>query len=625
MPIFTVGLPDGREVDIEAPEGASEEQAIAYVKQQWDAGAFKVVQPSAPQQQNETPRTKDLTSGLIGLGETGLTVGSGLLGNLAGGLAGLAVTPFEGAQGGAETVESVRNALTYQPKTESGQAIMRGLSGPLNAIEQGQQALGNAALDATGSPLAATAAYAAPDIIGILTGLKTMRPGTPLKQNGMPTRELRDALNQYGVVYESLDPKVQAAIPDMAPRTILGTSGAGRAAESAVSKELRTGGRQGGLAPYTAAGESVVKDAVAGEALRQGFDEGLVQMVKTATPKTREAMGGMLKIMERTKKDYGINLRPTDIAGNAVARRVEFLADKARSARNELNTIADQKLAGRAIDPQPIVDRLFQALDDLDVSYSTAAGKPTLDFRGSIIQADKSSQRAINSLLDLMSTGGAPDALRFHKLKRQLDALIDFSKKSTVGLTESGRNVLKSIRYELNQQLRQMDPDYARVNDVISEVLGVFNELDAATASKIDIFGDPRALGGEFRKMFTNYQNRVHIDNAMKNLDTVTAKMNKGELFPDRIGDATPEMDFSDSVYEMSRFAEALNKRFGNVAPGGMEGIIQKGVQFGSDASTQGMTSATTQAMFRGLRNKANELRNIDDYNAYRAMEELLR
>jgi hypothetical protein len=487
----------------------------------------------------------------------------------------------------------------------------------------------------------ATATAIAPDVIGTLFGLKafqSIKGGTVLKEGGAPTRALQDALNKHGIVYGELSPAAQQAIPDVAPRSILGTSKAPGAIEDAIVKEIQAGGRQKGLAPYSAGqSEKLISDTLASEAIKQQFDPGDVQMIKTSTPATQAKMLQMLKNRESIAANSAndILLRPSNIVGDAVAERLKFIAKKSTDARNELNSIANNTLKGKSFDAAPIEKTFLSSLDDLNVGFNMVGGKPVFNFKGSIIQADRSSQRVLKDLADLMSdtTNGAPDALRAHNLKRQIDALVDWEKTPQRGLTQSGERVLKDVRSALNEALRNSDPNYARVNDVISQSLRLFDDLDTATASKITVkktLSDSRGMGTELRKLFSNYQNRQDLDTSIRAMDDLAkyfASQSKSTQVGPYLGG--PRLmtapDFSDSIVDLARFANVLDDKFGTTAKTSFEGAGARAVKFGMQAAQGGVT----QAAARGLGEKAietlNRMRNIDEYNSYRSMEELLK
>lgn len=629
MPVFNITVPDGRTFIVDAENADIAEQDL------FDALGIN----QDPMKSPDVPH-RSYGEGLLGLGETALTMGSGMLATPVAGLAGLASLPFVGADKSADIVRSVQEAGTYQPRTEAGKEILGGIAKPFEALERGKTAIGEAVLNKTGSPLLATGAAIAPDVVGTLFGLsafKTMKGGTVLKEGGVPTRELKDALNKHGIIYDELSPAAKQAIPDVAPRSLLGTSQAPKAVEQALVKDIQSGGRQQGLAKYSASQqEKLVSDQLANEAIRQQFSEGDVQMIKTSTPATQAKMLQMLKNRESIAANSAndIMLRPSNIVGDAAAERLRFIAEKSADARKELNSIADKTLRGKSFDTAPIEQTFMQSLSDLDVGFQMVGGKPTLNFKGSIIQADKASQRVLRDLADLMadSTKGAPDALRAHNLKRQIDALVDWQKTPGQGLTKSGEGVLKSVRRALNESLRASDPSYARVNDVISQSLQLFDQLDSATASKITVnktLSDARGMGTELRKLFSNYQSRQDLDVAIKAMDDLAKKFaspsESRELGPYKGGPrvmTTP--NFNDSIVDLARFANVLDDKFGTTAKTSFEGAGARAVKFGMKAAQGGFTQAAARGAGEKAIDALNRMRNIDDYNAYRSMEELL-
>lgn len=105
----------------------------------------------------------------MGAAEAALTVASSALAEPIAGLAGIAGAVLPGDEGqGARAVEATREALTYQPRTEEGQASLQKLGeavAPIGeAIAKVENALGTGALQATGSPEVATVAHLIPTI-----------------------------------------------------------------------------------------------------------------------------------------------------------------------------------------------------------------------------------------------------------------------------------------------------------------------------------------------------------------------------------------------------------------------------------------------------------------------------
>lgn len=119
----------------------------------------------------------NLGQSAIGAGEAALSIGSAALAEPVSGLAGLVGTALPGEEGqGAKFVQSVGDAMTYEPMTEKGVDYMRKVAEilqPVGEVIQGaSQNLGDKAYSATGSPALAAAAYSAPTALLEGLGLK---------------------------------------------------------------------------------------------------------------------------------------------------------------------------------------------------------------------------------------------------------------------------------------------------------------------------------------------------------------------------------------------------------------------------------------------------------------------
>ena len=538
----------------------------------------------------------------------------------------IATTGFSDTEAGNVAGQQVREAITYMPRSEGGQAVLGSMGEVLEPVGEAFKYLGEqikgGVESVTGSEKAGEMTKDVLSLIPDVAGVAALTARGPviLKQNGRPTPELQQMLEKQGIVYEALTPEAQAAIPDQLPATVAPKSQTKKASEQAVVTDITAGGKQAGLAEkQVSPKQTLMADPLAQEAVKQGFEPRVVQRVKTATPETRADMDAMLKQYQSFKVG-GTNVRPDVIGGQALVDRIQFIADKANQARTELNQIAKDKLPGVQVDASGVTSKLDSALDDLGVNVVFANGKPVVSYKGSIIEKDPGSQRAINDLIDLMYGGESRiltgseipvSALRVHNLKRQIDALVDYGKKSKDGIPASGENVLKQIRRDLNEVLRQADPDYARVNDVLSTSIKTFDDLGDSVGTKIDIRGASadRGIGQQLRRLFSNTQARIAMEDAIKQVDDVANQFGG---------------NFNNSVYDLALFATHLDKRFGNVAETSLGGVVESAINRSAQAATQGTTATATQMAADFVKRKTNEARGINDYNAMRAMEQLL-
>lgn len=115
------------------------------------------------------------------IGETVLNLGTMSVALPVAGIAGLATEAARAvsltSKTGADVVHSVGDALTYQPRGEFGQALTGVVSYPFEKLAEGGRYVGGNTLDATGSPLLATAVDTAVNALpmAVTPGLKAGR------------------------------------------------------------------------------------------------------------------------------------------------------------------------------------------------------------------------------------------------------------------------------------------------------------------------------------------------------------------------------------------------------------------------------------------------------------------
>jgi len=123
---------------------------------------------------------------LTGLAEAAATFGTGLAASVPAGMAGMAqMIPTRGrvpdVNKAAQTVEDVQGALTYLPRTPTGQRVLERGAGALEMLGAPAEYLGEKTLQYTGSPAAATAANVLLDpvnFIGMPGSGKAIATGT---------------------------------------------------------------------------------------------------------------------------------------------------------------------------------------------------------------------------------------------------------------------------------------------------------------------------------------------------------------------------------------------------------------------------------------------------------------
>lgn len=271
-------------------------------------------------QVQNAPAERTIGDRLIGTGEAALTFLTGSLAEPVAGLGGIAQGVSNLIRGddadslsAADRVNAIREQLTFQPRSETGEDFLEIAATPFEMLAQGAQGAGEFVQDVTGSPLAATAVRSAIELAPSAVGVR----GTPRRvQMRQAARERASGIRQSTGVDPGARPDVQA----------------GQIAD-AVAQE--TGGR-------TVKGEDF--ELVQGSIRRaQDARKGMVdQLYEEARATPAAVRSDQLKILARTVRqslrDYDLPTMPN------VSRRLAELDQVFKMPANSavrLNSIAN--------------------------------------------------------------------------------------------------------------------------------------------------------------------------------------------------------------------------------------------------------------------------------------------
>ncbi|WP_020208288.1 hypothetical protein [Gilvimarinus chinensis] len=187
---MNVTLPNGVVIQ-GVPDGATKSQimrkaiAAGLATEADFGGAPSSTQQQAPEQERGfVDRVKgfagDAYDAYKGSREAALTMASGMIAEPVAGLAGIGAAVMPGGKTGGEMVESVRDAMTYQPRSEAGQEYVGKMADELapvtDAIAGVEQASGDFGYDQAG-PIGGAVGTAAPTAAMELAGLGAVRRG----------------------------------------------------------------------------------------------------------------------------------------------------------------------------------------------------------------------------------------------------------------------------------------------------------------------------------------------------------------------------------------------------------------------------------------------------------------
>lgn len=373
---------------------------------------------------------------------------------------------------------------------------------------------------------------------------------------------------------------------------------------------------------------NVIKDVAAKATTKQGFDPGLVAMVKASTPEARRKMLAMLDVVEQGKKNfrYSADNRPLDIAGDSVLNRVKVVREANRVAGVKLEGVADS-LRGAQVDASPAVNSFLGELEGMGVKFNPQ--NSTVSFQGSDLEGVPGPQRVIKNVLNRMLNTRVPDAYDVHRLKKFIDEQVTYGKNAR-GLGGKTERILKTLRHDVDGILDAQFPEYNKVNTQYSETIGALDALQDVAGKKMDFYGEnaDKAIGTLTRRLLSNAQSRIPLKDAIQQLDTVAQKFAKPgtDVVPYRAvvrrSGVTPDM-LDDDIMGQVLFTDELDKVFGAASRTSLLGDVEKGVNTGIDAAMGQKTAAGMVA--GGAKWAYDKLRGINEQNAIKAMRELLK
>jgi len=390
--------------------------------------------------------------------------------------------------------------------------------------------VGTRVLDETGSPLAATIAETSPEIFASMI---------PIARMGQARRQLNT----------DLATKIQSGDTDRKLAKYI-VDGAGKAKADPLYKPL----------------------------VKQGFDQGALSAFKGSSDVDKSKLLDMLAIKRKGKENtlYSVKNRPSDVAGDSLIERVNFVKKVNRDAGKNLAVEAN-KLKGQQVDFAQPIDNFMNTLDEMGVTIDKKF-QPV--FNGSDIEGLTAPQNAIKNIVKRLASGKRgemPDAYDLHRLKKYIDETVTYGKQGE-GLAGKTESVLKKLRADVDNVLDTNFPDYDNVNSIYADTISSLDSLQDVAGKKMNLSGDNanKATGTLLRRMMSNAQSRVNLVDAVDLLEE-TAKKYGGV--------------FDDDIATQMLFADELDAVFGASARTSLQGDVAKSVQTGIDKATGGKSA----------------------------------
>ena len=413
----------------------------------------------------------------IGLGEAALTIGTGAT---AGTLASIVETPFAIARSltgeitpeeARQRVQSAASDVTFAPRTEAGQDIVKGIGETLGVL---------------------------PPVLGT-TPLNTLRP---LVTGQSITNKL---LKSSRAKKQLLVDEIKKGNPNI----------------ELVTKTLN----ETGDVITRPASKRAVK-ILGGDHVAQGT----VAVIENMSPASKKILNKQLDNIARGRREplFGDANRPSNTLGESILNRATAIEKINDRAGKTIGKTAES-LKDINVDTSSANNAFLSGLNELGVTFNKADdGWVTPDFSRSKFKGGSQQEMTvlINDLLD-----GAPSFDVAHKLKRTIRDNIDFeSGAGGVGQVKGdSKQLLKTLSSGIDDVLDSTSPKYKKANESFAKTIKLKNDFDKLMGKDIDLTDKISAssiLGNKAMRVDSNAPSGVVINKLFTDADSVLGDFN---------------------------------------------------------------------------------------------------
>lgn len=497
-----------------------------------------------------------------------------------------------GTQEAADKVKAEAERLaaeyTYAPRTETGQEILKTVSEvtePLIAVAPQLQQVGMATRGAgVGARMAAkeipkvlepeidlaksAVAYAKPRIDRITETIKRRKElpieeVSPEQQQTVQSvkgaiSDLDESLKSEGV--KVIEPKAEP----MAGQKSWLFSYEGPAKRK-VREAIEKGGEPANVtAGYVMDGAGNIKTLPkAKEAIKYGFDSGVIASAQAASPTDKKVFRQMVDILDQglKSKEYSAKNRPSQALGQSLYKRFDVAKKLNEQAATEIDTAANS-LKGRKVDLSQPIEEFMTLIEDLGVVFDEN-GNPL--FTGPEVDIPQSMQSTVTKIINRAKYVGAKgDAHAAHKMKRFIDDNVSYGGKGAEGLKGYTESIVKKLRASIDDQLDSNFPDYAKANEKYADSISAmdsFADIAGKKIMKVTPKNAKKSFGVLARRLLSNVQSRGPLMDSIELLEELGSKYGA---------------KFDDNIYSQAIFVEELERMFGPSATTSLYGELAK-------------------------------------------------
>jgi hypothetical protein len=382
-------------------------------------------------------------------GRTAASIATAIAAEPLAGLYGLASYAATGGdfRRAVKDIEQAKQTLTYMPETrgsqESLQAIGEFMAPLAEGIETVSDNFADVTFEYTGSPNLAGVAAAVPLVALELAGIKGVRAA------GGGVVKLKDADIRKAQKASLLDPELKYD---------------GSVAEVKLDPKGR-----------------LVEDKVGKKLVENGIRENDVAVITKSSKPTKTQMKEMIKVFEagRGNDVVAMSSRTTKPIGVSITNRLQSLKTTRAGLGRRLQGIVDSDLGNTKVD-------ISSSMDEINKTLNAEGIKPRVNAQGKIILPKdwyKGTRFELKSLagvrrtiedsyklMSMTSTYGVTDLKSAHKLKKNLDEMIDASKLTEDGVPANTIRQVANMRARVNAELSKV-PEYASVNKELANVI----------------------------------------------------------------------------------------------------------------------------------------------------------
>ncbi len=340
----------------------------------------------------------------------------------------------------------------------------------------------------------------------------------------------------------------------------------------------------------------------AANAIDMGFKKGDVFAIRSSSDATRKGGFKMVSDYQRILNDsrFGQTRQVTDTVGESALKRVDAIQKINTTAGRQVNEAASD-LKGVGIDVSNEIASTQSKLSELGVKF---ADDGKMDFKESAFQGFGSAQKAIVNVVNRLNKSEQADANDIHQLKQFIDSNVTFGAGNKTGAQKKAETFIKGLRFDLNEKLKGVSPNYDKANAKYSDTIEILNDV-RGVAGKNGV--NARTLGLLANRVDSRAVSSARIGDIYSSLDDVAAKYG---------------VRFKDSVADLHVIANSIDSTLPNVINNSLQGQTTNAIDKVAQARGRTITDGALELGSAAL----NKISKNRDVNAQiKAMKDLLK